>query len=142
MNRFHLYIILSESAQSGLRIILANKMRLLLTTLGIIIGVGGIVGMVSIGESVKGVLVRQLDNIVGGANLFGIFRPPFFFEKGKLVPNSSSEYLTYNDAIALENQCKYISHVIPQIEQNLRVSRGYGGRHINVTGTSPSFSQE
>ncbi len=34
--------------------------------------------MVSIGESVQGVLVAQLDNIVGGANMFGIFRPPFF----------------------------------------------------------------
>jgi putative ABC transport system permease protein len=123
-----------------MKIILANKMRSLLTMLGIIIGVGGIVGMVSIGESVKGVLVGQLDNIVGGANMFGVFRPPFFFEKGKIVPNQSGEYLTYDDALALENQCQYITHVVPQVEENIRVSRGYGGRHVDVMGTSPSFS--
>ena len=138
--QFHLYTILSESAQSGLRVILANKMRSLLTMLGIIIGVGGIVGMVSIGESVKGVLMGQLDNIVGGANMFGIFRPPFFFEKGKMVPNRSSGYLTYDDAVALEKRCQYITHVVPMIEGNLRVSVGFEGRHVDVMGTSPSFS--
>ena len=136
----YLYTVLSESARSGLKVILASKMRSLLTMLGIIIGVGGIVGMVSIGESVKGVLMGQLDNLVGGANMFGIFRPPFFFEKGKIAPNRSSEYLTYDDAIALENQCQYITHVVPQVEENLRVSRGYGGRHVDIWGVSPSFS--
>jgi len=138
--RFQLYTVLSESARSGLKVILASKMRSLLTMLGVIIGVGGIVGMVSIGESVKGVLMGQLDNIVGGANMFGIFRPPFFFEKGKLIPNRTSDYLTYDDAIALENQCRYITHVVPQIEENLRVSVGYTGRHVDVMGTSPAFS--
>jgi len=138
--QFHLYTVLSESARSGLKVILASKMRSLLTMLGIIIGVGGIVGMVSIGESVKGLLTEQLDNLVGGANMFGIFRPPFFFEKGKLVPNRSGEYLTYDDAVALENQCQYITYVVPQVEENLRVSRGYEGRHVDVLGTSPAFS--
>lgn len=138
--QLHLYTTLSENARSGLRIMLASKMRSLLTMLGIVIGVGGIVGMVSIGESVKGFLVNQLDNIVGGANMFGIFRPPFFFEKGKLVPNRSSEYLTYDDAVALENQCQYITYVVPQVERNVRVSVGYEGRHVDILGTSPSFS--
>ncbi|MFC1713248.1 ABC transporter permease [Candidatus Poribacteria bacterium] len=138
--QLHLYTVLSESARSGLKVILASKMRSLLTMLGIVIGVGGIVGMVSIGESVQGVLVRQLDSIVGGANMFGIFRPPFFFEGNKLVPNRSSEYLTYDDAIALERQCQDITHVVPQIERNVRISRGYAGRHVDVMGTSPSIS--
>ncbi len=138
--RSHIYTVFLESAHSGLKVILASKMRSLLTMLGIIIGVGGIVGMVSIGESVKGVLMGQLDNIVGGANMFGIFRPPVFFKNDKLVPNRSSHYLTYDDAIALERYCKYITYVVPQIEANVRISRGYAGRHIDVMGTSPSFS--
>ena len=138
--QFHLYTVLSEGTRSGLRVILAHKMRSLLTMLGIIMGVGGIVGLVSIGESVKAVLMGQLDNIVGGANMFGVFRPPFFFEKGKMVPNRSSEYLTYDDAIALEERCRYIAHVIPLIEGELRVSVGFAGRHLNVMGTSPAFS--
>jgi len=138
--QFHLYTVLFESARSGLRVIVANKMRSLLTMLGIIIGVGGIVGMVSIGESFKGLLTEQLDNIVGGANMFGIFRPPFFFDKGKLVLNRSSEYLTYDDAKALENQCQYITYVVPQVEGELRVSVGFEGRHVGVLGTSPAFS--
>ena len=138
--KFQLLTVLLESASSGLKVILANKMRSFLTMLGIIIGVGGIVGMVSIGESVKGVLMSQLDNLVGGANMFGIFRAPFFFEEGKIVPNLSTGYLTYEDAIALERQCKHITYVIPQVEKNLRVSMGYAGRHLDVWGVSPSFS--
>ena len=139
--QLHLYTVLSESARSGLRVIFASKMRSLLTMLGIIIGVGGIVGMTSVGESVQGVLVGQLDSILGGANMFGIFRPPFFFEGNKLVPNRSSEYLTYDDAIALERQCQHITHVVPQVQkEGVRISRGYAGRHVDVWGTSPSFS--
>lgn len=138
--RFHRYAILLESIRSGWSVIWANKMRSLLTMLGIIMGVGGIVGLVSVGESVKGVLMGQLDKIVGGANMFGIFRPPAFFENGKMVPNLSSEYLTYEDAIALQNQCEHIAYVIPIIEKDLRVSVGFGGRHLNVMGTTPAFS--
>ncbi len=138
--QLHLYTVLSESARSGLKVILASKMRSLLTMLGIVIGVGGIVGMVSIGESVQGVLVRQLDSIVGGANMFGVFRPPFFFSGNKLVPNRSGEYLTYDDAVALERQCENVTYVVPQVERNVRVSRGYEGRHLDVWGTSPSIS--
>ena len=136
----YLYAVLVESAHSGLRVILMHKMRSLLTMLGIIMGVAGIVGMVSIGESVKGVLMEQLDRIVGGANTFGIFRPPAFFEEGRAVPNLSSAHLTYADAIALENQCPDITHVIPLTSQELRVSVGFDGRHVDVMGTSPAFS--
>ena len=118
---------------------LAHKLRSLLTMLGLIMSVGGIVGLVGIGESVKGVLMGQLDNIIGGANMFGVFRPPFFFEKGKLTPNRSSEYLTYEDAIALENQSQHIAHVIPQVSKNLRVSVGFAGRHVDVMGKTPVF---
>ena len=139
--QFHAYTVLSESAGSGLKVILANRMRSLLTMLGIVIGVGGIVGMASIGESVQGVLVGQLDKIVGGANMFGIFRPPFFFENDRLVPNRSGEYLTYDDAVALEKRSQYITHVVPMVQKDIRISRGYAGRHVDVWGTSPSFSQ-
>ena len=138
--QLYLYTVLSEGTRSGLKVIIASKMRSLLTMLGIVIGVGGIVGMVSIGESVQGVLVAQLDSIVGGANMFGIFRPPVFFSGNKLVPNRSSEYLTYDDAIALERQCQHITYVVPQVEGKVRISRGYAGRHVAVWGTSPSFS--
>jgi putative ABC transport system permease protein len=69
-----------------------------------------------------------------------VFRPPFFFDDGELTINTSDEYLTYEDALALEQQCEFVTYAIPQVEHSVRASVGYEGRHVTVMGTSPSFS--
>ena len=140
MRHVGLHTSVVEAARTGVRIIMAHRVRSFLTMLGIVMGVGGIVGIVSIAESAKGMLIAQLDSLVGGANMFGVFRPPFFFDDGKLTINTSDEYLTYGDALALENECEFVTHAIPQVEHEVRASVGYAGRHVRVMGTSPAFS--
>ncbi len=129
-----------EAARTGLRVVMSHKVRSFLTMLGIVMGVGGIVGIVSIAESAKGMLVAQLDDLVGGANMFGVFRPPFFFDDGELTINFSDEYLTYDDALALQDRCEFVTYAIPQVEHSVRASVGFEGRHVSVMGTSPAFS--
>ena len=140
VRRARLHTSVIEGARTGLRVVMSHKVRSFLTMLGIVMGVGGIVGIVSIAESAKGMLVAQLDDLVGGANMFGVFRPPFFFDDGELTINYSDEYLTYEDALALEDRCEFVTHAIPQVEHGVRASVGFEGRHVPVMGTSPAFS--
>ena len=47
----------------ALRAILRNKMRSSLTILGIVIGVGAVITMVSIGQGAKGMVEKQLESL-------------------------------------------------------------------------------
>ena len=50
--------------------IVKNKMRTLLTMLGIIIGVGAVIVMVAVGQGAKGEIQRRIDNL--GTNMIVI----------------------------------------------------------------------
>jgi putative ABC transport system permease protein len=54
----------------ALKSLLANKMRAFLTILGIIIGVAGIIMIVSVGNGAESLIVNQIKSV--GANLIGI----------------------------------------------------------------------
>ncbi|MEO2004857.1 MAG: hypothetical protein ABGY41_12245, partial [Candidatus Poribacteria bacterium] len=64
MPRARLDTAVAEAAGAAMRVVMAHKVRSVLTMLGIVMGVGGIVGIVSIAESAKGMLVAQLDDLV------------------------------------------------------------------------------
>lgn len=54
----------------AIRGLLANKMRAFLTTLGVIIGVSGIIVIVSVGNGAESLIVNQITSV--GTNLIGI----------------------------------------------------------------------
>lgn len=60
-----------ESIQSGFRSIFSNKLRSILTTLGIIIGVTSVILLTSIGEGIKNKVASQVESL--GANLLYVF---------------------------------------------------------------------
>ena len=65
-------MIFSENFRIALRALWANKMRSLLTTLGIIIGVAAVIGVVSIVQGLQFLLTQQFEGL--GAN-FMIIQP-------------------------------------------------------------------
>lgn len=67
------------TVRMALRGLLSNKMRAFLTVLGIIIGVSGIIIIVSVGNGAESLIVNQIKSI--GANLIGIL--PGSSEKGE-----------------------------------------------------------
>lgn len=75
-----------ESLKTAFRSILANKMRSLLTMLGIIIGIGSVIMITSIGEGSQNKLTGEFEEI--GANMLEIR------SKDAESPN---DYLTMND---------------------------------------------
>ena len=59
-----------ESIQNAWQMIIRNKVRSLLTMLGIIIGITAVIIVLSVGESVQGLILNEVKSI--GSNLIGV----------------------------------------------------------------------
>ena len=103
-----------EGVSVGISAIRGNKLRSLLTTLGIIIGVASVLAMIAIGDGAKEI-VRQDAQKLGGANQFFVFRTSHKRVNNRWVRIRSNEYLKYEDVLAIEAECPTVRAVTPQI---------------------------
>ena len=87
-----------ESLRVALRGLAANKMRSILTMLGIIIGVAAVIALMSMGEGVSASITQQIQGI--GSNLV-IISPGSTLQGGARTAQGSAVTLTYEDAEAL-----------------------------------------
>ena len=113
-----------------------NKTRSFLTMLGIIIGVGSVVLMTSIGASVEELIVGQVSSL--GANSMVIF--PGQEEGGGSQARPGYDSLTFDDIRALE-KLTTIKTVAPVIFVNGIVSYGREETTPEVMGSKPTFYQ-
>ena len=107
---------LIEGLSIGISAIRANKMRSLLTMLGIIIGVAAVLAMIAIGDGAK-VIVLQDAQKLGGANQFTMYRTTYKREGSRWVRIRSNEYLEYEDVLAIEAECPSVRAVTPRIPE-------------------------
>lgn len=119
----------------------ANALRSLLTILGITIGVGAVIGVVSIGEGLRQNIVSQFSQ-VGGANLV-IVQPPRTYEikGGRRVPLSWREYLTERDLAMLEAEVNHIQAAYPLVGWNTQVRFQKASATGEIQGTLPGYHQ-
>ena len=102
-----------EGLSIGLAAIRANKLRALLTMLGIIIGVAAVLAMIAIGEGAKQIVLQDAQKL-GGANQFVMLRLGWQRKGNRWVPNRSNEYLEYEDVLSIEAECPSVSAVTPR----------------------------
>ncbi|MCG9128344.1 ABC transporter permease [Candidatus Poribacteria bacterium] len=105
-----------ECLTVGIAAIKSNKMRSLLTMLGIIIGVASVLAMISIGDGAKEIVLRDAQKL-GGANQFTIYRTWHKREGTRWVRIRSNEYMKYEDVLAIEAECPSVSMVTPRIPE-------------------------
>ena len=121
---------LSEGFSIGLRAIGINKMRSLLTMLGIIVGVASVLAMIAVGDGAKTIVLQDADKL-GGASQFSMWRGGWIKKKGQWVRNRSSEFLKYDDVVAIEAECPSVELVIPRIPR-------WGGVLVQAAGGAES----
>lgn len=102
-----------EGVSVGISAIRSNKMRSLLTMLGIIIGVASVLAMIAIGDGAKEIVKQDVQKL-GGANQVIMYRTWYKRVNNRWVRNRSSEYLKYEDVLAIEAECPSIKAVTPQ----------------------------
>lgn len=120
--------------QVSMRGILANKMRSFLTMLGIIIGVGAIIAMMSLGEGAKRQVTESIQSF--GTNLLRV--RPGAARLGH-VRTGSVETLTNEDADAVRT-IPHVQLVASQVRNMAQVKYGNRNATTSITGTVPEFT--
>jgi putative ABC transport system permease protein len=116
--------------------IVKNKMRTLLTMLGIIIGVAAVIVMVAIG---KGAEKRIQDQIASmGTNLITIF-PGSMQTRGVRMGPDSGVRLTLEDVELLKKNATLIQAVSPMVRTGAQLIGGSGNWNSSVWGVSEQY---
>jgi putative ABC transport system permease protein len=114
----------------------ANKMRALLTMLGIIIGVASVIVMTAIGKGTEANVMEQIYAL--GTNV--IFVSP---GKGddviKTAIGSEARLLTTKDVDIIKEKCFLIKGVAPQISRSVTVRYEAKNTQTNLVGTTQDF---
>lgn len=120
----------------ALRGLMANKMRSFLTMLGIIIGVGAIIAMLSIGEGAKRQVTESIQRF--GTNLLRV--RPGAARMGH-VHAGEVETLTLKDALAIEERTPYVTSVVPSVRNMAQVKFANKNASTSVTGTTRDYPE-
>jgi putative ABC transport system permease protein len=116
--------------------ILRHRMRSVLTMLGIIIGVGAVILMVSIGQGVQ----QQVENQIAGlgANVLMVF-PQASNTGGVSMGAGSQDALTLDDVEKIQRDATFVAYVSPIVRSGVQVIGGIGNWSTSVQGVYPSF---
>src|SRR5258708_4720349 len=113
-----------------------NRLRAMLTMLGVFIGVAALISMAARGEGAKEVVRRQIASL--GTNLFVVL-PGASTANGVSAGNSSASSLTAADAEALEREAAAVERVTYIIRQVAQVQYGNQNWSTVVQGGTPSY---
>ena len=127
-------MLIGETIAVAFQSIRANKLRSMLTMLGIVIGVGAVITMVALGSGAQKAVEDQIASL--GANTFTIF-PGQSFRGGVAQANRVS--LTTDDYLAVRRDAKLIKAVVPELQSNMQVKYGNQNLSSPVVGTTANF---
>jgi putative ABC transport system permease protein len=127
---------LLESMQIALRALLANKLRAVLTMLGIIIGVGAVITLMSVGKGVEKYVQESFQGL--GSNLLFVF--PGTLE-GTLPARRPELTMGDYQAIADPFQVPDLLGVAPELSRTSEVSSGKRDIRIDVSGVTPDYAR-
>ena len=113
----------------------ANKLRSMLTVLGIVIGVAAVIAMLAIGRGAQASITAQIESI--GTNLVNV-QPGNFRQGGIATAAGSAGTLTTEDAGALMNLPGVVA-VAPEVDGRGQVA--YLGQNTNtrLVGVTPDY---
>ena len=130
-----------EPIAVGMTQLKANKLRSFLTLLGIVIGVGSVIGIVSLGEGLRLTIQENLAQ-QGGATSIQI-QPPQSGERkgGRWVQRPWQEYLYSTDLAAIDAESEDIETALPSIQGGVQLQYGKTTLQSNYTGTTQDYGQ-
>jgi len=122
--------------RSALRALLRNKMRSLLTVLGIMIGIAAVICVVAVGQAGQAQVEQQLNNL--GDNFVWI-EAGGRAVNGRRTGTHGTPTLTLEDAAAIKSQIELIKAVSPNVDGSTQVVYGDQNWYTGYRGVSPEY---
>ncbi len=122
----------------SLRALSRNKMRSFLTALGIIIGVGAVIAMVSIGQGAKRDIEKRFESM--GTNLLFV-RPGSLSFQGRHSGMGTFVNLEIEDAKAIEEKCDAVQYVSPSVSGRAQVIYQNKNWNTSVQGVGEKYPE-
>jgi len=125
------------TARTAFRTLRRNPMRAMLTTLGIVIGVGAVIAMMEIGAGASSALKKTIASM--GANVL-VIRPGTASSGGVSFGAGTTTTLTPADCQAILRECQAVRNAAPMVRARAQVV--YGNRNWipnTIYGTTPAY---
>jgi len=133
-------MLFSDLLQETYSAIFMNKTRSVLTVLGIVIGIGSVIAMISIGQGTQVSIEENIQSI--GSNLLVVYPGA---QRGAGVQVSSgrgsAQTLTQKDAEAIEEQVLSAEVVAPEVSTRQQVTAKGTNTNTSIIGTVFSYAQ-
>jgi len=131
---------LTELFLESLQTLTLNKMRTGLATLGIIIGIGSVIALVSLGQASQKSVQNQIQSL--GSNLLTVM--PGAQRTGNVRGATGSiTSLTYDDAEAIlaSGQITTVKNVSPEYSRRTQVVAGRNNTNTQILGVTPAYAE-
>lgn len=126
---------LNESIKMALEGMVSNKLRTFLTLLGIIIGVGAVIAMVSLGFGMKENIKNNISKL--GSNLLVITSGGRTSSGARLAAGEGAK-LTFEDGEAILKQVEGVARMSASVNRSYQLVAGNQNWTSRVEGTTPS----
>ncbi len=130
-------MLFKETIQMAIEALWANKMRSLLTMLGIIIGVGAVIAMVSIGMGVRKNVQDSIASL--GSNMLIVNASATKNAAGVRQAAGSNVRLKLEDAEAIKKKIDDAEYVSPTVQKNYQIVNGNQNWNTQVVGAMPEY---
>src|SRR6185503_8579602 len=128
-------MVITEIISVALGALRANKLRSLLTMLGIVIGVAAVIAMVALGTGAQTAVKERIASL--GTTLLTVM-PGQQRGMGVVIADQNTK-LTMDDAKAIEDRAPNVTAVQPEINRQLQVTWQNKNASASVVGTSANY---
>ncbi len=112
----------------AMKSILSNKLRSLLTMLGIIIGVTAVIALVALGQGATKSVTEQVESL--GTNLLTV----------SILGRGTTSTMSGQEAIAMADNVNGIQYIAPASTQSTSVKYGTTSVDVSVVGTNADYA--
>jgi putative ABC transport system permease protein len=113
----------------------ANKLRSLLTMLGIVIGVAAVIAMIALGNGAQKAVKDRIASL--GTTLLTV-QPGQAFGMGG-IRSGEAQRMTMDDARAIEERAQYILAVQPEMQRQLQIQYNNRNANTSIVGTTANY---
>ena len=127
---------LVDSITVAIEALIANKMRAILTMLGIVIGVGAVIALMAVGQGSQKAVTDRIQGL--GSNLLFV-RPGSQSTGGVSGGQGSAQTLTLEDANAIAAEVPQAVAAAPEARAAVQVIAGGQNTFTPVLGVTPAY---